>query len=179
MKPRNMRKNNEKTCLVSLTFPAAFINLSERHFFQKMILHILSRMPIFIFFALINFREWSYFEKFAHINFREFGKFATKDNERESFCARKFLRAKVSVLKVKEINHYILNGFTYRKSFPGVSAKDLTHHCLPTLQEDKPDSCIINVGSNDVGRMQPDNIAKHILKTVKICHQYEVNDVYV
>ena len=71
-----------------------------------------------------------------------------------------------SGIKMKEINHYILNGFTYRKSFPGVSAKDLTHHCLPTLQEDKPDSCIINVGSNDVGRMQPDDTPKHILKTV-------------
>ena len=48
--------------------------------------------------------------------------------------------------KIKELNHYILNGSSYRKSFPGVSSKDLTHHCLPTLQEDKPDSVIINVG---------------------------------
>ena len=36
---------------------------------------------------------------FARINFREFLKFA-KVYARESLCARKFLRAKVSALKV-------------------------------------------------------------------------------
>ena len=84
-----------------------------------------------------------------------------------------------SGINIKELNQYIVNGFTYRKSFPGVSAKDLSHHCLPTLQEDKPDTCIINVGSNDVGRLHPENICKHILKTVETCHQNGVNDVYV
>ena len=35
--------------------------------------------------------------------------------------------------KIKELNHYILNGSSYRESFPGVSSKDLAHHCLPCI----------------------------------------------
>ena len=92
--------------IVSVTFPAAFINLCERQFFQKIILHILSRMPILIFSRSLTFAN-SPILKNSHTNFREFSKFA-KVNERGSFCARKFLRAKVSVLKVTYAHTYSL-----------------------------------------------------------------------
>ena len=100
MRPRNIRKNNEKTCLVSVTFPAFFSKNYPSYTFANAYFH---------FFALINFHEWSYFEKFAHINFREFSIFA-KVNERESFCARKFLHRKVSVLKVHNLKSKLALG---------------------------------------------------------------------
>ena len=83
-------------------FPCCVHKPFRKAFFSKNDLSYTFANAYFHFFAFINFRKWSYFEKFAHINFREFGKLA-KVNERESFCARKFLRAKVSVLEVYKV----------------------------------------------------------------------------
>ena len=48
-----------------------------------------------------------------------------------------------------------------------------------TLRQDKPDTCIINVGSNNLGKDQGHEIAKKIINIVNICHEHGVNDVYV
>ena len=84
-----------------------------------------------------------------------------------------------SSIKMKEFNSHIINGYAYRKSFPGATSKDLAHYCLLSLQEDKPDTCIINVGTNNVNRNKPHDIATEIMNIVDICHKYGVNDVYV
>jgi lysophospholipase L1-like esterase len=84
-----------------------------------------------------------------------------------------------SSIKMKEFNTFIKNGYTYRKSFPGATVKDLAHYSVLTLQEDKPDTCIINIGSNNLNRNQPADIAEEIIKIVEICHKHGVNDVYV
>ena len=80
---------------------------------------------------------------------------------------------------MKEFNTFIKNGYTYRKSFPGATVKDLAHYCVLTLQEDKPDTCIINIGSNNLNRNQPADIAEEIINIVEICHKHGVNNVYV
>ena len=44
---------------------------------------------------------------------------------------------------------------------------------------DKPDSCIINVGTNDIGKQDPFIIAEDIIKIVNICQEHGCNKVYI
>ena len=80
---------------------------------------------------------------------------------------------------MKEFNYYIKDGYAYRKSYPGATVKDLAHYCLLTLNEDKPDTCIINIGSKNLSRDQPHEIVAEIMNVVNICHTYGVKNVYV
>ena len=84
-----------------------------------------------------------------------------------------------SGIKLDEFNHYIRKGFAYRKLFPGATVKDLDHHCELTLSDDKPDACVINIGSNNLGKDQPHEIANQIIRIVNKCHEHGVNKVYV
>ena len=84
-----------------------------------------------------------------------------------------------SGIKLHEFNHYIKNGYAYRKLFLGATIKDLDHHCELSLRDDKPDACVINIGSNNLGKDQPYEIAKQIINIVNKCHEYGVNKVYV
>ena len=80
---------------------------------------------------------------------------------------------------MKEINGWIKNGYAYRKGFPGSTAKDIAHYCLPTLIDDKPDTCIIHVGTNSLSKETPAEIVNGILHIVEICRSYGVHDIYV
>ena len=77
------------------------------------------------------------------------------------------------------MNQYITNGYAYRKNFPGATPKDIAHYCLPTLIDDKPDTCIIHVGTNSLNIENPTEIVNDILNIVEICRSYGVNDIYV
>ena len=84
-----------------------------------------------------------------------------------------------SGINLHEFNHYIRNGMAYRKSFPGATVKDLDHHFELTLANDKPDTCVINIGSNNLGKDEPHEIAKQIISVVNKCHAHGINNVYV
>ena len=84
-----------------------------------------------------------------------------------------------SGIKLHEFNHYIKNGYAYLKLFPGATIKDLDHHCELSLRDDKPDACVINIGSNNLGKYQPYEIAKQIINVVNKCHEHGVKKVYV
>ena len=51
---------------------------------------------------------------------------------------------------MKEFNKCVNNGYAYRKTFPGATSKELAHYCIPTLLADKPDTCVINMGTNSL-----------------------------
>ena len=44
---------------------------------------------------------------------------------------------------------------------------------------DKPDTCIINIGPNNLLRDQPHEIVAEIVNVANICHTHGVNDVYI
>ena len=44
---------------------------------------------------------------------------------------------------------------------------------------DKPDVCFIDIGRNNLGQDQSHEIAKEIVNIVKLCHNHDVNDVFV
>lgn len=88
----------------------------------------------------------------------------------DSICSR---------LQMRNFNNFITNGSAYRKTFPGATPKELSHYCTHTLIKDKPDTCIINVGTNSLNKDKPSEICDDIIDIVKLCHSYGVNKVYV
>ena len=88
----------------------------------------------------------------------------------DSICSR---------IKLREFNSYINNGTAYRKSFPGATPKELAHYCTHSFMEDKPDTCIIHVGTNRLSRDDPLEIHNDIINIVKLCHSYGVKNVYI
>ena len=77
------------------------------------------------------------------------------------------------------MNKYIKNGVVYKKSFSGVSPKELTHYCTHTLMIDKPDACIFNVGTNRLKKDEPVEIYEDIMNIVKLCNSYGVSNIYI
>ena len=86
---------------------------------------------------------------------------------------------KVLILPDSICSQWINNGYAYRKHFPGSTAKDVAHYCLPALIYDKSDTCIIHVGTNSLNKENPAEIGNDILRIVEICRSYGGNDVYV
>ena len=56
---------------------------------------------------------------------------------------------------MKEFNNFVKNGYTYRKTYPGATINKLVHYCLKTLKEDNTDTCILNIGGNNLRSHQP------------------------
>ena len=82
-------------------------------------------------------------------------------------------------IKMKELNKYINKGYVYRKTFDGATSSELAHYCVHTLMNDKPDCVIINIGTNDLNKLESYNIFGNIINIVDICKSYGVNEVYV
>ena len=82
-------------------------------------------------------------------------------------------------IKMKELNKYIKKGYVYRKTFDGATSSELAHYCVHTLMNDKPDCVIINIGTNDLNKLESYNIFGNIINIVDICKSYGVNEVYV
>ena len=64
-------------------------------------------------------------------------------------------------IKMKELNKYIKKGYVYRKTFDGATSSELAHYCVHTLMNDKPDCVIINIGTNDLNKLDIQHIRKY------------------
>lgn len=82
-------------------------------------------------------------------------------------------------MNMAKLNRELKNKHAYKRLFPGVTPDDLQYYCLRTLEKDKPDIAIINVGTNNIGKEDPFNIASEIIKVVKLCQERGCNKVYV
>ena len=65
------------------------------------------------------------------------------------------------------------------KPFPGATPKELKHYCVHTLIHDKPDTVVINIGTNRIGKLDEFEISKDIADIVKIAHSHGVSKVFV
>ena len=64
-------------------------------------------------------------------------------------------------IKMKELNKYINKGYVYRKTFDGATSSELAHYCIHTLMNGKPDCVIINIGTNDLNKLDIQHIRKY------------------
>ena len=81
-------------------------------------------------------------------------------------------------------NKSIVKGKSHIKAFSGSNAKQLNHHIISTLEDDKPDIVIVHVGSNDVNNynyreVNPIEVAQRIIDIGKTCKNYGVKEVCI
>ena len=76
-------------------------------------------------------------------------------------------------------NYSIRDTHAVIKNFDGTTTKQLGHHVLPILKEDKPDSVLIHIGTNDINNhklyaVSPEKLASDIIETDRTCKSFKV-----
>ena len=82
-------------------------------------------------------------------------------------------------LQMRLFNNEINDGRAYRKYHPGATPNEMTHYCLHTLKNDKPNVVVINSGTNSIPRDDIYDIGKEIFNIVQICRDHGVKEIYV
>ena len=82
-------------------------------------------------------------------------------------------------IDMKEFNKYIKKGSAFRKTFPGATPKELHYYIAKPLEDEKPDSCVISVGQNRIGKDKPAVIVTDMIECANRCKDYGVNQVLV
>ena len=80
---------------------------------------------------------------------------------------------------IPKLNSQLVNKVAYKKFFSGATPSDLNYYAVRTLEEKKPDIAIIHVGTNKIGKEDPIEIAKGIMKVVKTCQDKGCNQIFV
>ena len=81
-------------------------------------------------------------------------------------------------------NYSIRDTHAVIKNFDGATTKRLGHHVLPILKEDKPDSVLIHIGTNDVNNhklyaVSPEKLASDIIEIGRTCKSFNVKEVFI
>ena len=82
-------------------------------------------------------------------------------------------------LPIGNLNRALENKEAYTRVFSGATPADVNYYCVRTLENEKPDICILHVGTNQIGKVDPFAIAADIIKVVKTCQSKGVNKVYI
>ncbi len=77
------------------------------------------------------------------------------------------------------LNRALENKTTYKKVFPGGTPEDVNFYSTRTLTIDKPDISIIHTGTNRIGKSDPFEIARGIMKNVQTCKDHGCDRVLV
>ena len=88
----------------------------------------------------------------------------------DSICSR---------INMNELNRYIKNGNAFIKPYSGATPKELHHYISKHLKDEQPDTCVINVGINSLGKDDLFIIADDIIKCVQRCRDFGANKVLV
>ena len=69
------------------------------------------------------------------------------------------------------------------KNFDGATTKRLVHHVLPKMKEDKPDSVLIHIGTNDINNhklytVSPEKLASDI-DIGRTCKSFKLKEVFM
>ena len=80
-----------------------------------------------------------------------------------------------------EFNDCIDNGSCVKRAFGGATASQLNYYVQATINEDKPDTMIINGGTNNLTKKKqtPEERCYEILDIVKSCHSGGVQKIFV
>ena len=79
-----------------------------------------------------------------------------------------------------DFSRKVVRGSAFRRQHPGGTPSQLLHYVIHPLENDKPNSVVINVGTNRLGKDDPSTIANDIMDIVARCQSYAmVNSVHV
>ena len=80
-------------------------------------------------------------------------------------------------INMREFNKYLDNQHAVRGSFPGATAAKLNYYMKPTIEEEQPDTVILNIGTNNItkSRQSEAETVNEILCIVKECREMGVN----
>ena len=79
-----------------------------------------------------------------------------------------------------DFNKELRNGKAYFRWFSGATSKQLDHYIIPSLVDDKSDTVIIHVGTNDIlYNASYEDIARNIIKIASNYKSHSVNDVFI
>lgn len=82
-------------------------------------------------------------------------------------------------IDIRKLNNALKGKVAYKKIYPDATPGDVNYNATKTLKTDKPDICIIHVGTSIIGREDPFIIAGDIMKIVKTCKDKGCDDVFV
>ena len=97
---------------------------------------------------------------------------------------RKILILSASITKpinMVKFNEEITNGYAVKRAYGGATTTRLKHYVKGDLAVDKPDTIIINGGTNNFTKtsLSDEEIVYEICEIVDICRQYGVNSILV
>ena len=78
---------------------------------------------------------------------------------------------------MKEFNRFIKNGNAFIETFSGATPKELHHYISKPLDDEQPNTCVINVGINRLDKDHSFVIVDDIINCVQRCRNFEVNKV--
>ena len=87
-------------------------------------------------------------------------------------------------LRKQFFNYSINDTHAVIKNFDDATTKRLGHHVLPILKEDKPDSVLIHIGTNDINNrklyaVSPGRLASDIIEIGRTCKSFKVKEVFI
>ena len=97
---------------------------------------------------------------------------------------RKIAIVSASITKpidMNELNKLIVNGYAVKRAFGGATASELNYYIHATLNEDKPDTVIINAGTNNLTKKKQtaEEITSEVIEIVKTCKSKGVKNIFV
>ena len=84
-------------------------------------------------------------------------------------------------ISVREFSDFVKNGVATKWFHGGATASDMISYVKPTLMREKPDSVVINIGTNNLtnGSQTANQTVQEIIEVVRRCQKYGVNDIFV
>ena len=85
-------------------------------------------------------------------------------------------------IDMNEFNRVLKKGYAIKRFYPGATASQIKFYVDATLEEDRPDSVIILVGTNNITKKRTQvakDIVHEILEIVHKCRNNGVNNVFV
>ena len=83
-------------------------------------------------------------------------------------------------IKRNDFNKELRHDKTFFRPFSGANATQLRHYIIPTLVDDKLDTIVIHVGTNDIlNHANHENIAHSITNIGLDCKNNGVNEVLI
>ena len=80
-----------------------------------------------------------------------------------------------------KFNHRLQKGTAFKRAFPGATASQLNYYVQPSIKDEKPDSVIICIGTNNLTKkiQTVQETVDEIMDIVSTCRAGGVNDIYV